>query len=164
MPFLALSNTDFQFGIEKLNWRSYTATEVLSITSRVELIDKREFANVALDGNSEILVVHIAALEILTAMSIPSSRAYQLQDNPAQIAALQQDKTLTKIPTEYSDYADVISSDLAMKLPENTGMKKHVIELIKSKQLPYGPIQALSTVELETRKTYIKIHFKTGFI
>ncbi len=33
MPFLALSNTNFQFGTEELNWRFYTATEALPTTS-----------------------------------------------------------------------------------------------------------------------------------
>ncbi len=44
MLFLALSNTDFQFGAKKLIWRSYTAAKVLSTTSHVKLIGKREFA------------------------------------------------------------------------------------------------------------------------
>ncbi len=63
MPFLALSNADFQFDVEKLTWRSYTIAEAFTTTSRVRLIDKREFAKVALDENSEIFVVHIATLE-----------------------------------------------------------------------------------------------------
>ncbi len=42
----------------------------------------------ALDENSEIFVVHVATLEIPIAMPIHPSRAFQLQDNPAQIAAL----------------------------------------------------------------------------
>ncbi len=86
MSFLVLSNADFQFGAEKLNWRSYTAAEALPTTSRVELIDKRKFAKTALDGNSETFVVHITALEVLTAMPIHPSRASQLQDDSAQIA------------------------------------------------------------------------------
>ncbi len=51
-----------------------------------------------------------------------------------------------------------------MKQPENIGINKHAIELINGKQPPYGPIYALSPVELETLKTYIKTHLKTGFI
>ncbi len=51
-----------------------------------------------------------------------------------------------------------------MELPENTGMNKHVIVLIKGKQPPYGPIYILSSVELETLKTYIETHLKMGFI
>ena len=51
-----------------------------------------------------------------------------------------------------------------MKLPENTDINEHIIELIERKQLSYGPIYNLSLVELETLKTYIKTYLKTGFI
>ncbi len=51
-----------------------------------------------------------------------------------------------------------------MELSENTGINKHVIELIEEKQLPYGPIYSLCPVELETLKAYIETHPKTGFI
>ncbi len=51
-----------------------------------------------------------------------------------------------------------------MELPENTGLNEHAIELVEGKQPPYGPIYALSPVELETLKTYIETHLKTGFI
>ena len=51
-----------------------------------------------------------------------------------------------------------------MKLPENTSMNKYVIELVEGKKSPYGPIYSLSPVELETLKTFIKTHLKTGFI
>ncbi len=111
----------------------------------MELINKREFAKVAMDENFETFVMHMSALNIAES-SIHPSRA-------AQIAALPWDKAPTKIPAEYSDYADVFSSDLAMELPENTGMNKHTIELIEGKQPPYGLIYALSPVELETLKT-----------
>lgn len=49
-------------------------------------------------------------------------------------------------------------------LPEQTEFNQHVIELEKSKQPPYRPIYSLGRVELETLKTYIKTHLKTGFI
>ncbi len=51
-----------------------------------------------------------------------------------------------------------------MKLSENIGINKHDIKLIEEKQPPYGPIYALSLVELETLKVYIKTHLKTEFI
>ena len=80
------------------------------------------------------------------------------------LAALQQDKAPTEIPSEYIDYADVFSPDLAMQLPENTGINEHAIELVEGKQPPYGPIYSLGPVELETLKAYIETHLKTGFI
>lgn len=42
-----------------------------------------------------------------------------------------------------------------MKLPENTGINKYAIELIESKQPPYGSIYAFSPIELEILKVYI---------
>ena len=51
-----------------------------------------------------------------------------------------------------------------MELPEKTGMNEHAIELINEKQPLYESIYALSLVELETLKIYIKTHLKTGFI
>ncbi len=163
MSFLALSNANFQFGAEKLTWRSYTTTEALPTTSQVKLIDKRKFAKVALYKNSETFVMHVVVLETPTTMPIYLFMASQVLDNPT-LAALQWDKAPTKIPTKYSNYADLFSSDLAMELPKNTEINEHAIELIKGKQSPYGPIYALSPVELETLKAYIKTHLKIGFI
>ncbi len=56
------------------------------------------------------------------------------------------------------------SFDLAMELLENTGINEHAIELVEGKQPPYGPIYSLSSVELETLKTYIETYLKTRFI
>ena len=51
-----------------------------------------------------------------------------------------------------------------MVLPERIKLNGHAIDLENGKQLPYGPIYSLDLVELETLKTYIKTHLKTGFI
>ena len=156
MLFLAFSNADIQFDTESFTWRSYNAAEALSTTRRVELIDKHEFAKAALDENSETFVMHVAALEALEPAVHPSWAPL--------LAALQQDKAPTEILPEYADYADVFSPDLAMELPENTGINEHAIELVEGKQPPYGPIYSLGPVELETLKAYIETHLKTGFI
>ena len=74
------------------------------------------------------------------------------------------DKAPVEIPPKYSNYVDVFLFDLAIELLKNIGMNKHAIELIESKQSPYGPIYSFRSVELETLKTYIKTHLKTGFI
>ncbi len=76
MPFLFLSNADVEFAeLGKLTWRIYTAAEALPTTSRVKLINKREFARAALDKNLETFVVHVSALE---AMTIHPSRVVQI--------------------------------------------------------------------------------------
>lgn len=51
-----------------------------------------------------------------------------------------------------------------MKLPENTSVNNHAIKLVEDKQPTYVSIYALSQVELETFKTYIKTCLKTEFI
>ncbi len=69
MPFLTLLNADVQFYMEKeLEWRSYVTAEVLSITKRVEIIDKKEFTFVALDENAEIFLVYITTLSATLVM------------------------------------------------------------------------------------------------
>ena len=49
-------------------------------------------------------------------------------------------------------------------LPERTKLNEHAIDLEDGKQPLYGPIYSLGPVELETLKTYIEIHLKTGFL
>lgn len=64
--FLSLSNTDIEFAeLEKLILRFYTAEKTVSTTSWIELINKKEFVITAPNKNSETLVVHIAALEVI---------------------------------------------------------------------------------------------------
>ena len=65
---------------------------------------------------------------------------------------------------EYSNYSNVFSAKNVAKLPENTGMNKHAIELEKSKQFIFEFIYSLRLVELETLKTYIKINLANSFI
>lgn len=156
MSFLSFSNADFQFSTRKLTQRSYTYAEALSTARQVELIDKYKFAITAPDKNSEIFIVHVVALEALE-LAIFSFRTPLL-------LTLQQDKAPAKICPEYADYVDVFSTNLAIQLPENTGMNEYVIELVESKQPSYRPIYSLSLVELETLKTYIKTYLKTEFI
>lgn len=126
MPFFSLGNTDFD--AKDLTWMSYITIKTLPSTSQVELMDKRKFAKVAWDKNSKIFVIHVAALVVTRANAIKvySSRAPQL-------ALLQWDKALAKIPAKYINHADVFLSNLAMELPENTDINKHAIKLVKSK-------------------------------
>ena len=112
MPFLILSNANIQFNKKKLTWRSYIIAEALPITKQVELMNKKEFVKAALDKNSETFVVHIATLEApLSRMTIHFLRE-------AQIAALKQNEALTKVSTEYSNFADIFSEEKALVLPE----------------------------------------------
>ena len=102
-------------------------------------------------------MLHIVALKApLAEMTIYFSQK-------AQILVIIKDEALTEIPPKYADYADIFSFDLAMELPNNTGINEHTIKLEKGKQPLYRPIYSLGPMELETLKTYIEIHLKTGF-
>lgn len=160
MFFLSFSNANFCFNIEDLNWRSCTTTKVLSTTNIVEFINKRELGKAVLGENCEIFVIHVATSE---AMPNHLSRASLVQDEPT-LAALKWDKTSTKIPAKYADYVNVFSSNRAMKLPKNISIYKPTIKLVKAKQLFFCPLYAFILIELETLKTHIKTHLKTGFI
>ena len=136
----------------------YTIEEVFPLTKWVKPVGKKEFAAAALDPGHETFIVHIASLES------PSQEGDAHPSCRAQIAALVANEAPTSIPTEYSDFADVFSPELASELPEHTGINDHAIELVDDRQPPYGPIYSLGPVELETLKTYIEINLKNGFI
>ena len=153
MPFLTLSNADVQFVEKELTWRTYTTAKALPTTKRVELNDKKEFAKMVLDENSETFIVHVASLNLTLGIH---------PDRAAQIASLLAKKV--RIPDEYSDFADVFSEAKALVLSECTELNEFAIDLEDGKQPPYGPIYILVPVELETLKTYIETHLKTGFI
>ena len=153
MPFLTLSNANVQFVEKELTWRSYTTAKALPTTKRVELINKKEFAKTALDENSETFVVHVASFNLLPGIH---------PDRKAQIASLLTEEV--KILEKYSDFTDVFSKEKTLVLPERIELNEHAVDLEDGKQPPYGPIYSLGPVKLETLKTYIETHLKTGFI
>ena len=121
---------------------------------------KKEFAAAALDPEHETYVVHVASLSstpLVASLDVHPSRR-------PQISGLIAEEAPTKVPAEYSDFADVFSPDLASKLPEHTGINNYAIELVEGQQPPYGPIYSLGPVELETLKAYIKTNLANGFI
>ena len=165
MPFLTLSGADVDFSGRELRWKTYTAEEALPTTRRVELVGKKEFATAALDLESETFVVYVPSL---SSNASPSSSPLKLNVHPSrrpQVSGLIAEEAPTKVPAEYSDFADVFSPDLASKLPEHTEINDHAIELVEScQQPPYGPIYSLKLVELETLKAYIETNLANGFI
>ena len=82
----------------------------------------------------------------------------------AKVEVLIFDKAPTEIPAEYSDYNNVFSAENVVKLPENTGMNKHAIELEESKQQFFGSIYSLGLVELKMLKTYMETNLVSDFI
>ena len=153
MPFLTFSNANVQFIEKELKWRSYTTAEVLPTTKRVKLINKKEFAKAMLDEKFETFVVYMASFNLTPGIH---------PDKAVQIASLLTEEV--KIPDEYSDFADIFSEEKILVLTEHTKLNEHVIDLEDDKQPAYVPIYSLGPVELETLKTYIETHLKTGFI
>ncbi len=70
----------------------------------------------------------------------------------------------TKVLNKYTDFADVFSPKLAIKLPKHTGINDCTIELMGDWQLAYGFIYSLRPVELEILKAYIENNLANGFI
>ena len=126
-------------------------------TKQVELIRKKEFVAAALDPEHEAFVVHIAAFSIDPGDEVHLSRR-------AQVAYLKADDTLTKVSSEYSNFADVFCPKLATKLSKYTRINDHIIELVDDWQLPYGPIYNLGSVELKMLKAYIENNLANSFI
>ena len=151
--FVTLSNADIQFAEQELTWRSYTTEEALPTTRWVEFINKKEFAQAALDKNVKAFMVHVASLS----SKISIHPAWKVQ------IALLMAKEVT-ILAEYADFADVFSKKSAKILPKRTSINKHAIKLVDDKQPPYGPIYSLDPVELKTLKSYIETNLANGFI
>lgn len=64
--FLIFRNIYVKFAeLEKLISRSYITTKTLFTISRIELINRREFAKILIDLNLETFVVYILALEAI---------------------------------------------------------------------------------------------------
>ena len=83
-------------------------------------------------------------------------------DRAAQIAFLLAKEV--RIPDKYSDFANVFLEEKPLVLPKRTELNEHAIDLEDGKQPSYRPIYSLGPIELDTLKTYIKTHLKTGFI
>ena len=122
MPFLTLSNVNVQFVEKKLTWRFYTTAKALPTSKWVELIDKKEFAKVALDENFKIFVVHIASFNLVLEI---------YPDREAQITSLLTKEV--KIPEEYLDFTDVFLEKKALVLPERTELNEYTIDLENGK-------------------------------
>lgn len=66
MLFFSPNNRNIRFTETRdLIWRIYTAAKDLHTIKRVELIEKKNFAKVALDENAETYVIYVAALSAL---------------------------------------------------------------------------------------------------
>ena len=81
-----------------------------------------------------------------------------------QVGALLFNKAPIEVLVKYSDYNNIFSAEYVTKLPENTEINEHAIELEEDKQPLFGPIYSLEPVELKILKTYIKTNLANYFI
>ena len=160
--FLTVSDADIDFLGRELRWRTYTTKEALPTTKRIELLEKKKFAAVALDPEYETYVVYVTSLSSTPLASLKSTIH---PSRRPQISGLIAKEALTKVPDKYSDFADVFSPDLVSELPKHSGINDYAIELVKiCQQPPYRPIYSLGPVELKTLKAYIETNLANGFI
>lgn len=136
--------------MQKIIWIFYTTTNAFFTLSQVNPINKHQFDKAAPNKILETLVVYIVAVEAIILM-------YLFSGYSDSYIAIRH-----KISSEYLDYADIFSSDMAMELKNNTSINKHAIRLIKQNQSVCRPIYALSSIEWETWKIHIKTYLKTG--
>lgn len=68
-----------------------------------------------------------------------------------------------KLPEEYQDFGSLFASSSMDTLPGHQQWD-HKIPLVNGKQPPYGPIYALSAVELEALQIYLDENLNRGFI
>lgn len=97
-----------------------------------------------MEKSSQTHLIHVISLKI------PELTIYPIED--PLLAGLQLIQVPGEIFPEYTEYANVFSHKLAMKLTENTGINEHAIKMITSGKSPYDSIYCFATVELETVK------------
>lgn len=87
---------------------------------------KKEFIVVALDLNDEIFIIHVA---FLISFDLDLD-IYFFRKAPK--AFLKADKAFTSLFSEYANFADVISKNLAAKLPEHIRINHHIINVVSA--------------------------------
>ena len=110
IPTIPFINANVRFAERELTWRIYTAAEALPTTGRVEIIDKEEFAATTLNEDEETFVVDVAAIMGSKRRAIHPSRE-------AQIASLSVEEAPVVVPSEYSDFADIVLKDASRSYP-----------------------------------------------
>ena len=130
--------------------------KALLTTKRIELVDEREFTAIALDPESETVIIYVISL---SSDGLPSSFPLKLNVHPFrrfQVFSLIVEKALIKVSAKYLDFADVFFPDLVSKRPKYNAINDHTIELTikldNGQQPPYWPFYSLGPVELEILK------------
>ena len=176
MFFHTLNGADINFLDQKLCWKTYIIKKTLSTIKRIKWVSEKAFVAVVLDPEIEIFIVYVASFNSTTSLSSAaflssttslSSTLLHADIYPSHrslIASLIIEKTPTKVPNKYVDFADIFFLDLVSKLPKHTRINNYAIKLVNGQLQPYGPIYSLKLIELKTLKAYIEINLANGFI
>ncbi len=144
------------FKLGTYNRSSYFTRNILPTTRRVKLIEKKKFAVVAINPEYKAFVLYVAVFNVDSDDEIHPSRR-------AQIAHLKTNEAPTKVPSKYTDFADVFSPKLAVELFKYKGINSHAIKLIDYQQPPYSSIYNLGLGEVKILKMYIENNLINDF-
>lgn len=123
IPFFSFGNIVIEFIEKKLVQRTYIVIEALFTTIKIEVIDKKDFPQAAIDKNIETFIVYVSSIR-LGSMTIHLILK-------AQITCLFT-KEVTET-TKYTDFANIFSKQLAKVFSERKGINEHAIKLLDSK-------------------------------
>lgn len=70
MLFLTFSGANLRFVKKELVWKIYSATKMLLMTLRVQIIGKKEFTTVALNKKNKIFVVYMVAINVRAVLNV----------------------------------------------------------------------------------------------
>lgn len=154
MLLLTFTNVDIEFIEKKLVWRTYIGVEALFTIRRVELIEKKNFAEGKLNKNMNLFVVIVNSVRLC-------SRTIHLAQKTQMAWPLIEEVIVL---TENADFADVFSKESGKMFPEIRNIHDYAIGLLDDKQIPYKLIYSLGLVEIKILKTYLQINLANRFI
>ena len=111
MYFFTFSNIEIDFVYRHLYKKTYTIAKILSTSKQIELIRKKEFVTTAPDLKEKAFIVYVTFI---------SKKSDVYQALKVQITSLKVNETSNFISSKNTDFVDIISKELAVKLLENT--------------------------------------------
>lgn len=131
---------------------------MLSTTKRVKLIEKIKFIIATLDLDHQVLIVYITTFNIYS----NTNKDVHLSKK-AQLAYLKTVVAFIKVFKKYTDFAEIFSLNLDIKLFKYISIYNYTINLVDNKHLLYNLIYKLDQIELKTLKAYIKNNLANSF-
>ena len=104
----------------------YTIEKALLTTKQVELVEKKEFAAVALDPGCKIFVVYVTSFKSLSNNQKSNVHLFCI----AKIVVLVANKASILIFIEYSNFANIFFPELALEFSKYTRINDYAIELV----------------------------------